>query len=419
MHNSVLVIGGGITGMEVSLMLANAGKKVYLVEKSPIIGGNVIKCEHVFPNLECATCMIAPKQQEVLQNPDIELLTLSEVKEVKGKVGDFKVKIHKKARYVDLVNCIGCGACYEPCPVSVKNEYEENLGERKAIYVPYAGSLPNVPLIDTDNCLRFKGEDCQACKEACMFEAINFDEKDEDIELEVDAIVVATGFKLSIPSDSKYGYGKFDDVYTAYEFERLFASNGPTNGNIYKKDGTTPKSVAIIHCVGREERGYCSRICCMYSFKFAHYIKEKIKEAKVTQFYREICTPGKSYDKFVEEIKKSGVELIKFEEIEVAPKNGSIEIKYKANGKEKVLSVEMVILSSVLEPHDDKNQFAKVLGIECDEYGFYKEKDEFEPVLSTKEGIFIAGCAQSPKDIESCVAQAQEVAGKILQLYGR
>jgi heterodisulfide reductase subunit A len=195
-NTDVLVIGAGIAGIEASLMLSKADRNVHLVEKTSYTGGAAIKFEEVFSNMECSTCMLAPIQQELLQDKNINLLTLSEVEEVKGTSGNFTVKIHKKARYVDMVNCIGCNACFEPCPVSLKNEFEEGLGERKAIYVPCAGALPNVPMIDTDNCLRFKGKKCTSCQEACMFEAINYDQKDERIDLKVGAIIAATGFKI-------------------------------------------------------------------------------------------------------------------------------------------------------------------------------------------------------------------------------
>jgi len=193
--SSMLVIGAGIAGIEASLLLANSGATVYLVEKASYFGGNVIKWEEVFPNMECATCMIAPKQQDLLQKENIKLLTLSQVEAVEGSAGDFTVKVKKKARYVDLENCIGCNECFEPCPVEVDNEFEERLSKRKAIYIPCAGALPNAPIIDTDNCLRFKGEDCQLCQEACMFEAIDYTQQDEELQLNVGAIIVATGFK--------------------------------------------------------------------------------------------------------------------------------------------------------------------------------------------------------------------------------
>ncbi len=182
---SAVFFGAGIAGIEASLLLSNSGRKIHLIEKTSYTGGTVIKFEEVFSNMECSTCMVAPRQQELLQDKNINLLTLTEVEDVKGSSGNFTVKIHKKARYVDMQNCIGCDACFEPCPVSLKNEFEEGLSERKAIYVPCAGALPNVPMIDTEHCIRFNGKDCKACQEACMFEAIDFNQKDEQIELKV------------------------------------------------------------------------------------------------------------------------------------------------------------------------------------------------------------------------------------------
>lgn len=418
--SNVLVIGAGIVGIEASLLLANSGKKVYLVEHTSYIGGNIIKYEKVFSNMECSTCMVAPKQQELLANENIELLILSEVINVKGSVGDFTVKVKKKAGYVNSQNCIGCSACFEPCPVSVENEFEERLSKRKAIYIPCPGALPNVPVIDTESCVRFKGKDCQACKEACMFEAIDFDQKDEELELKVGAIVVATGFSTFNPEKiPHFGYGKFSDVYTAFEFERIFASNGPTEGEIKLRNGEHPKSVAIIHCVGREEKGYCSGVCCMYSLKFIHYLKEKLPEIKIAEFYSDLCIPGKSYQKFYEETKSMGPDIIRAQGIKVTNSNGTLTINYNTNSqlRGEPLIVDMVLLAPAIEPRDDANKLAKVLGISQDEYGFFAEEHpEAGSVTTPKEGIFIAGCVQGPKDIQDSVAQSEAAVGKILSL---
>jgi heterodisulfide reductase subunit A len=266
-NNNVLIVGAGIAGIEASLVLAHAGKSVHLVEREMCIGGNVIKYEDVFSNLECATCMIAPKQQELLADENITLYTLSEVSRVKGARGDFTVTVKKKARYVNMEACIGCNACFDPCPVSLENEFEENLCARKAVYTPCPGALPNVPRIDPDTCRRFKGEDCTLCKEACMFEAIEYDQKDEDITINVGEIILATGFRPLDPSKiPHYGYG-YDNVYSAFEFERLYASNGPTEGNLVLKDGETPGSAAVIFGVGVGDYRCPSSICTMYSLK--------------------------------------------------------------------------------------------------------------------------------------------------------
>jgi len=416
-YNDVLVIGAGIAGIEASLSLSKADRKVHLIERTSYTGGNVIKFEEVFSNMECSTCMISPRQQDLLQDKNVTLTMLAEIKEVKGSVGNFTVKIHKKARYVDLQNCIGCNACFEPCPVSLENEFEEGLSKRKAIYIPCAGALPNVPMIDTEHCLRFNGESCQACQEACAFEAIDFNQKDENLELKVGAILVATGFNIFDPREiPKYGYGKFENVYTSFEFERLYASNGPTEGKIILKDGKTPKSAAIIHCVGRDEVGYCSSVCCMSSLKFNHYLKSKIPEIKIFELYRELSIPGKSHQKFYENMKETGVEMIRTADVEVTKQGEKMIVRYASVDNKKVnIPVDMVILSSAIRPSEDVVKLAEILGIPLDEYGFFKEKsqDGFS-VVTSKPGIFVAGCIQGPKNIQESVSQAIAAVGKIL-----
>jgi len=418
-NTPVLVIGAGIAGIEASLLLANSGRKVYLVEKTSYIGGNTIKFEEVFPNMDCATCMIAPKQQELLANENIELMRLSQVEAVHGSFGDFSVKISKKASYVSLENCIGCDACFDPCPVEVDNEFEEGLSKRKAIYVPCAGALPNVPAIDAENCLRLKGQDCQACQEACIFEAIDFTQQDEELELKVGAIVVATGFKsFDLSKTTQYGYKKFSDVYSAMETERICASNGPTQGQITVQGGEPPKSVAIIHCVGREEKGYCSSVCCMASLKLSHFFKKKLPTVKITQFYSDLCIPGRAYQKFYEEVKESGVNFIRATVTEVIQSGKELAVKYKTeDDKENTLTADMVVLNPALEPGADSAKLAEILNIPQGKEGFFSEKEpDLTPIATVQDGIFIAGCAQGPKDIAETVAEAEATAGRILSL---
>jgi heterodisulfide reductase subunit A len=418
-NSDVLVIGAGIAGIEASLMLSKSDRKVHLVEKTSYTGGTAIKFEEVFSNMECSTCMLAPIQQQLLQDKNIKLLTLAEVKDVKGSFGDFTVKIHKKARYVNIINCIGCSACFEPCPVSLKNEFEEGLSERKAIYVPCAGTLPNVPMVDTEHCLRFNGKDCKACQEACMFEAVDFNQRDEQIEIKVGAIIVATGFNLfNIEKTPQYGYGKIDGVFSALEFERLYASNGPTEGKIVLKNGKTPKSVAIIHCVGREKIGYCSSVCCLYSLKFNHYLKSKIPEIKIYEFFTDLCIPGKSHQKFYEKMRETGTKLIRANKIEIVKDGQSIGIEYSyENIKKNSATVDMVILTPAIVPKNDASDLAKILDISVDNYGFFKEKNRnVSSVVSSKSGVFIVGCSQGPKNIQDSVSQANAAVGKILSL---
>ena len=420
-NKNVLILGAGVAGMEASLLLAGAGLKVHLVEKDSIIGGQTIKFEEVYPNMECSTCMVAPKQQEVLQNDNIEIHYLSELESLEGSAGAFTARIKKKARYVSLANCIGCEACYEPCPASLENEFEEGLSTRKAIGVPCAGALPNVPAILTEHCLRFNGKDknCKACQEACMFDAINFDEKDEIVDLKVGAILVATGFDLmDVNKLQQYSYGKGKNIYTAMEFERLFASNGPTSGELTLRDKSTPKSIGIIHCVGRKEQGYCSGVCCMYSAKFSHFIKHKIPAAKICEFHTDLCVPGKSYQKFFEKTRTKGIEFIRTENVEVVTENNKLKVKYQnGNSSKDVFEADMVILSQAMVPRKDTGDIAKTLGIKQDNMGFFATQyGKLSPVDTEVEGIFVAGCAEGPKDIPESIAQAGAAVGKILNL---
>jgi len=419
--DQVLVVGAGMAGIEASLTLAAADKKVYLVEKEPLFGGKVIKFEEVFANMECSTCMAAPKQQEVLQNEKIELLTLSKLKKIQGEAGNFTVNIEKKARYVSLENCIGCNECFEPCPVSLRNEFEENLGERKSIYTPCPGALPNAPSIDTENCVRFtKGKDCQLCKEACMFEAIDFDQKDEEVKLNVGAIIVATGFDLMDPEQiSDCGYNGEANVYTALEMERLYASNGPTEGKITLRNDKEPASAAMIHCIGREKAGYCSAVCCMYSFKFIHYLKDKLPEITLYDFYSDLCLPGKSSQPFYEHLKDK-TESVRFQDLKIAHQNGQVRIKYKSLAdQDKTLDVDMVILAPAIVPAEGASELAGVLGIEQTESGFFGfQSSDRSPEESGREGIYLAGCVLGPENIGKAIAQAQAAAGKVLALLG-
>jgi len=403
----ILIIGAGLAGIEASLLCASSGRKVYLVERESYFGGSAIKSEEVFPLMECATCMLAPKQSEVLENKNIELLTLSEIESVTGSAGDFEVKIKKKARYVSIADCIGCGACFDPCPVEVDNEFEEGLTKRKAIYIPCAGALPNVPMIDMTNCVRRSGEDCHLCQDACMFEAIRYDDRDEELTLKVGAIIVATGFRFGdVSRFVQFGYGKLKNVLHAFEFERLRASNGPTSGEIKTSDGRSPSSLALIHCVGRKEVGYCSQICCMYLAKFAHYAFDKLEGVKIYQFYREASIPGKGNQHFYREVMEKGVVSIRSDQIEISGGDPQLTIRYRRDGKEESVQVDMVILAPPIEPHPETKRLAELLNLELDEFGFIKKNG----VETSRSGIFAAGCATGPKSMEEVIVEAEAAA---------
>jgi len=332
--------------------------------------------------------------------------------------GDFKVKVHKKAGYVKAADCIGCGACYDPCPVSLDNEFEEGLSKKKAIAIPCPGALPNVPVIDPGKCLHLNGKDkeCKACEEACVFGAIDFKDKDETLDLEVGAVLVATGFDmLDLKSLDQFGYGKHPNVYTAMEFERLYAQNGPTEGELILRDKKDLQSIGIIHCAGRKEQGYCSGICCSYSVKFAHFLKHKIPESKISHFYQDLCVPGRTHQKFYEDIKNKGVQFNHYEDIKVEEKNGSLQINYKDGNGGNAFKADMVIVSQAMIPAEGAKKLAEILDIGLDEQGFFAAQDEnLSPVMSKKDGVFVTGCAEGPKDIPESIAQAEAAVGKIL-----
>lgn len=448
-NTDVLVIGAGPAGMEASLLLAKAGRKVYLVEKNSFIGGRVARFEDVFPKMECATCMIEPKMDEILHHENIELFTYSEVKEVLGFLGNFKVKIRKRARYVDKEKCIGCGACYDPCPMKVKNEHDYNLSERKAIYIPYTGSLPNVPIIDEEHCLRFGNKDldtckealelglitqeeydkfvihdCTICRDACPFDAINYDDKEELIERNVGGIIVATGFELFDPSIIKeLGYGNIQEVYTSLEFERILSQTGPTNGKILMKNSKEPQSIAIIHCIGsrnKDYNNYCSSVCCLYALKFARLVEKHLPSAMVYDIYADWCVPGKDNQVFLDSVKSAkNIQFIHTSlpmNVEIKQNADKIELYCNeiSNNRRKI-STDMVILCPAMISAKDTPIISKMLGITLSNDGFFAEgHTKLAPVSTNIEGIFIAGCCQGPKDIQNSIAQGAAAAGEIL-----
>ena len=423
-NTDVLVIGAGPAGMEAALLLAKADRKVYLVEKNSFIGGRVARYEDVFPKMECASCMLEPNMDEVLHNENIELLNYSEVHEVLGFLGNFVVKISKKARFVDKDKCIGCDACYEPCPVKVKNEFDYNLSDRKAIYIPYEGALPNVPVIDKTSCLRFIGQDCNICKEACSFDAINYDDKDETLEKNVGGIIVATGFELFNPSVlPEFGYGKIPEVYTSLEFERILSQTGPTGGKLLMKNSKEPESIAIIHCVGSRDENYkeyCSAVCCLYALKFAHMIEKHAPTVKVFDIYADWCLPGKGNQAFLDSIKDwENIEFIQT----TLPINFVLKMKddkidlhcCDVSDRKQKISADMVILCPAMIPAKDTSKLAEIFSITLSKDGFFAEgHTKLAPVSTNIEGIFIAGCSQGPKDIQNSVAQGAAAAGQVL-----
>ncbi len=427
---NTLVVGGGIAGIQAALKIADSGHKVYLVERTPSIGGHMAQLDKTFPTLDCSACILTPKMTLVGSHPNIELMTYSEVSEVSGYIGNFNVKIRKKARYVDKDKCTGCGLCQEKCPWKVPSEFDLGLGERKAIYTPFAQAVPNIPVIDTEHCAYFLKGTCRACEKFCEAKAINFEQQDEIAEVDVGNIILATGYDVFKPSGIyQYGYGNLDNVLTSLEFERMVNSAGPTQGGIVLKNGSHPDSVAIIHCVGSRDKDYheyCSRVCCMYSLKFGHLIREHVPGARVYEFYVDVRAFGKGYEEFFNRVTDEGTVLIE------ARPTGVVNGAKKPNEKDKLIveydfdgakcrqPVDMVILSVALEAQSDTDAVGRLFGINRSADGFFLERHpKMDPVATMSDGIFVVGCCQGPKDIPDTVAQASAAAARVLSMISR
>ncbi|MBI3166286.1 MAG: CoB--CoM heterodisulfide reductase iron-sulfur subunit A family protein [Chloroflexi bacterium] len=425
---NTLVVGGGIAGIQAALEIANAGFHVYLVEREPSIGGHMAQFDKTFPTLDCSACILTPRMVEAGTHPNITLMTWSEVTNVAGYVGNFHVMVKKKARFINEELCTGCGICEEKCPKKVIDEvFEAGLGYRKAVYAPFAQAVPRFPVMDKENCTYFLKGTCKACEKFCPTGAIDFKQEDQLVHIDVGNIILATGYDLfDARRVSNYGYGRLPNVFTSLEFERLSNAAGPTNGNIVMRDGkSTPKSVGIIHCVGSRDKNfnnYCSVICCMQGLKFAHLVHERTG-ATVYNFYIDMRTAYKAYDEFYQRVLEEGTLFVRGKVAEVTDaarderEKGKliIQVEDTLAGKQRRIPVDMVILSSGLQPRRDSKEVGKQFGISCSTDGWFTEKHpKLDPVATMTEGIYIAGCAQGPKDIPSSVAQGAAASARVL-----
>ena len=415
-----LVIGGGIAGIQAALEIAEKGFKTYLVERNPSIGGRMAQLDKTFPTLDCSACILTPKMVDVARHPNIELLTYSEVESVEGYIGNFKVKVKKKPRYVDIEKCVGCGACAEACRLHdrISNEFDMGKGKRSAIYVPFPQAVPLKYTIDPDNCISLRTGKCgdhALCVEACGDrEAIDFNQEEEIVEIEVGTIVVATGYDLFDPKKKpEYGYGEYDNVVTGLEFERLVSASGPTEGHI-EINGEEPKKVVFIQCVGsRDKEGneYCSRVCCMYTAKQAHMVRDKIPDAELIIYYTDVRAFGKGFEEFYNRIQGEDITYRRRElddPIEVKKKGDKVVVKAKGHPD---LDADLVVLATGIVPREDSKEFARVLNINRSADGFLLEAHpKLRPLDTFTDGIFLAGCCQSPKDIPDTVSQASGAA---------
>ncbi len=418
-----LVVGGGVAGIQAALDLADTGYQVYMVEKEPSIGGRMAQIDKTFPTMDCSICILAPKMAEAGRHPNIKIFTNSVIKEITGYIGNFHVKIEKKARYV-TEDCTACGDCSEVCPKEHPNEFDVGMATRKAIYIPFPQAVPTQYIIDPELCLNLKKGAivCEECISACEKKAINFDDKDEIVELDVGTIIIATGMDVYDPmKNHDYGYGIYENVITSLEFERLINSAGPTKGTLIRpSDGKIPKVVAFIQCVGsrdlRTGQKYCSNVCCMNTVKDALLIKEHWPDTQIYVFYQDIRAFGKGFEDLFRRSKEEGVVYIRGlpSRIEELPdKRLRIYAEDTLLSEKVELDADMAILSVGLIPRRDRNEIQKLLALSLSEDGFYLESHpKLKPVDTAIGGVFLAGCAEGPKDIKDSVTQASAAAAR-------
>lgn len=423
-----LVIGGGIAGIQAALDIAEAGFKVDIVEKNATIGGRMAQLDKTFPTLDCSACILTPKMVDCAQHENIDILSYSEVEDVKGFVGNFQVKIRRKARYVDETKCTGCKLCMEKCPSKKGlNEFNMNLNTRTAIHIPFAQAIPNVAVIDSTQCLKFKTGKCGICQKFCEVGAIDFTQQDTFVERQYGAIVVATGFKpIALDNFNEFGYADNKDVITSLELERLMNAAGPTNGVLLRpSDGQHPQVVTFIQCVGSRDtsgcgKPYCSKICCMYTAKHAMMIREKYPDTEVHVFYIDVRTPGKNYDEFHRRaVEQYGVDYIKGMVGKVYNENGKLMVQGAnlIDNEQVTIESDLVVLATAIEPEPSVRKVATLLTASIDTNNFLTESHaKLRPVESPTAGVYLAGVCQGPKDIPETVSQASACAAKVIGL---
>ena len=424
-----LVIGGGIAGIQTALDIAEAGFEVDIVEKKPTIGGKMTQIDKTFPTLDCAACILTPKMVDCAQNEKIKIYSYSEVDSVSGFVGNFTVKIKRKARFVDETKCTGCGLCTEKCPMkNVPNEFNLGMDNRRAIYIPFAQAVPKVATIDPDHCNMLKNGKCGVCSKVCTAGSIDYKQTDTFVEEKYGAIVVATGFNpIDVSKYGEYAYDQSKDVITSLEFERLTNAAGPTSGTLLRpSDGKHPHTIVFVQCVGSRctpERGkqYCSKICCMYTAKHAMLTREKYPDTEVYVFYIDVRTPGKNFDEFYRRaVEDYGVHYIKGAVGKVSPQaDGTLDVQASdlIMNEQLHIKADLVVLAAAIEPDKSARPLATKLTASMDTNDFFTEAHpKLRPVESPTAGIFLSGVCQGPKDIPETVSQASACAAKVIGL---
>jgi len=429
-NKRVMVIGGGVAGIQAALDCADGGLEVILVEREPSIGGKMSKLDKTFPTVDCSSCILGPKMVDVAQHPNITMYTLSEIESVKGFVGNFDVTVRRKAAYVDWDTCTGCGECTTKCPSKkTPDRFNEFIGQTTAINIPFPQAIPKKASINAEACLKLTKDKCGACAKICPTEAIRFDQQDELVNEQVGAIIAATGYDLfDFTKYGEYGGGRYPDVITSMQYERLLSASGPTEGHIKRpSDGAEPKDIVFIQCVGSRDksigRPYCSGFCCMYTAKQTILTKDHMPDSQSYVFYMDIRAPGKNYDEFTRRaMEEYGARYIRGRVSAIQPKNGRYLVKGADTllGEQVEIEADLIVLAVGAEAAKGANELAEKLRISYDPYGFFMEgHPKLKPVETNTAGIYLAGSCQGPKDIPSSVAQGDAAAAKVLALFSK
>jgi heterodisulfide reductase subunit A len=416
----VLVIGGGVAGIQAALDLGDMGLRVHLVEKQSSIGGRMAQLDKTFPTNDCSLCILAPKMAECSRHPNITLHTCSEIKQISGSVGNFTVNVLKRARYVNEETCTGCWECTQRCPVKVPDEFDMGLRMREAIHMYFLQAVPAVAAIDREHCLYLTKERCGLCKRVCQRGSIDYEQQDQEISLHVGAVVVATGFDPFDPSVVKpYGYGQYRNVITSLEYERLISASGPTGGHLTRQSDREPaKRLGFIQCVGSRNinhNRFCSSVCCMYATKEALLANEHDREVHSTIFYTDMRAAGKGFQSYVTRAEREyNVSYVRARVAEITQDEEERPIIWyedTVSGQVKGETVDLAVLAISLVPRRGVEEMAAVLGVELDEYNFIKT-DPFSIADTSRPGVFACGYCRGPADIPESVAQASGAAAR-------